>query len=193
MSQPIKIKRRQERQYSAHHLLLETAHRADKRADNQSPGWIYPILEAQTFSILAIESFANTVGDKLIPLWDDFESASILAKLRVICDHLSIPFDKDQEPWSTVRSMVCFRNLVVHAKPRLLIEERIFSQEEAEKREFERPESNLERQLTIGNARHYTKTAKKVRDTILQALTPEQAYGISTDGSFSHSQIYNQP
>jgi hypothetical protein len=183
------IQKHQERPYSAHHLLRDTAFRANEVAQKREPGWWFPALHAQVFSVLAIEAFCNTVGEKIIEDWRDYESASITAKLRTICGHLGIAYSREVEPWSAVRQMIAFRNLVAHAKPEDLVEDKVLTREQAEEQQFDRPESKLEKQLTLGNTARALKTCQDIIDIIQKPLDPETLYGISHDGCYSMSKL----
>jgi hypothetical protein len=61
----------------------------------------------------------------------------------------------------------CLSEQVVHAKPEPLETEEVMSREQYEKREFERPESKLERQLTPGYAARAVEASQGVMVIIL--------------------------
>ena len=101
MEQDDTIYAARERPFSAHHMFLGAARVALQDSKDKRPGWFYSNLIAITMSALAIEALCNTVGERIIDDWKDFESASPVAKLRLLCENLSIDFDKSLEPWSS--------------------------------------------------------------------------------------------
>jgi hypothetical protein len=85
-----------ERRFSAHHMLLGVARMFLEDAKSKRPGWFYAELAALTLSGLAVEAICNAVGERVFSTdWKDFESASPIAKLRLICDKLDVPFDRN--------------------------------------------------------------------------------------------------
>src|SRR3954471_2833467 len=110
-----KLKRTQERQFSAHHMLIRAAEIARDRGTEKKPGWMFDELSAMTFAALAIEALCNSIGDRVVPGWaKDFESASPNAKLRILSGRLGLEYDEDKEPWVGARELIKFRNLVAH-------------------------------------------------------------------------------
>src|ERR1700694_3892213 len=102
---------------------------------------------------LAIEAICNAVGDRVVTNWKDFESANPNAKLRLLCERLNVEYDKNQEPWSTVRWLLKQRNEIAHAKPQLVKEEHVWSRDEYDRRRQDCPLSDLERELSLDNAK----------------------------------------
>lgn len=185
------MKRTQERTFSAHHMLIQAAAHAKKAAAKKDPGWFYHLLATITFSALAIEAICNSVGERVVVDWQDFEGSSPNAKLRLLAERLSVPYSKLDEPWSTARQLVKFRNLIAHAKPEFIIEERVMTQDENEKRLFDQPKSKLETLITSGNADRALQAAEKIKDLFLQELTPDQKLGLTIDGWSGSTKVYN--
>ena len=127
MNSPRKVKRTQERHFSAHHMLIRAATIARDRAAEKNPGWFYDELAAMTFAALAIEALCNSIGERVVDDWNDFESARPAAKLRTIALRLGIEYAKNREPWPGVFQLLAFRNLVAHAKPELVVESKIMT------------------------------------------------------------------
>lgn len=177
-----KLKRIQERQFSAHHMLIRAASIANERAKKREPGWMFDELSAMTFSALAVEALCNSIGDKIVSDWDDFESASPNAKLRLLAERLGIKYNKDEEPWATARQLVKFRNLVAHAKPQVIVEEEIMTQEQYDKRLFDVPKSKLEKLITASNADRAVRIVEEIKDLLIGKMEPEQTLGLSVDG-----------
>ena len=181
MNRPTKLKRTQERNYSAHHMLIETARVANERAAKQEMGWSYDALTAILFSALAVEALANAFGERKVENWADFESSSPNAKLRVVAAAMKIPYDNELDLWAKIKWLVKFRNLVAHAKPKLIKEELMLTQEEVDKRLFDRPESKVESEITVANAEKAVRAVRYLKDILCAALPPEDFMGLATD------------
>src|SRR6478736_259908 len=94
------IRVRQDRNFCPHHVLIGVAKSALERAQKKEPGWLYDELVAMTFSAMALEALANAFGERLVVRWKDYESASPIAKLRVVATRLEIPLpDLEKNPW----------------------------------------------------------------------------------------------
>jgi len=171
----------EERYYSAHHTLLLIAEQSLKRAQEKQPGWFNDAFICITFSALAIEAMANAIGDRAIPDWSEFESASPTAKLRLLAEHLGLTYGK-AEPWSTIKWLAKFRNQVAHPKPELVTTEKIISESQRHERSGEPPDSKFERQITIENARRSFEAVYKAKRLLCAQLSPEISLGLETDG-----------
>ena len=182
MTKPRLLKRTQERTFSAHHMLLRAADRACDVATENAPGSLYDKLVAITLSALAMEALCNTVGERIVSDWQDFESSSPIAKLRLLAQHLAIDYRATTEPWESAQWLVKFRNKIAHAKPELVIEEIHLTQEQHDKRLFDIPESKLEKQITLGNAKRAVKAVTEIKRLLSQKVPPEHALGLYSDG-----------
>lgn len=178
-----KLKRIQERRFSAHHMLIRAAVIAMDRGKEKKPGWMFDELAAMIFAALAIEALCNSIGDRVIEDWDkDYESASPNAKLRILAKYLMIAYNKDKEPWRGARELIKFRNLVAHAKPQVILEEEIMTQEQYDSRLFDVPKSKLEKLITVSNAERAVRTVKKIKEVLIEKLRSEQKLGLMMDG-----------
>jgi hypothetical protein len=172
-----------ERHYSAHHALLEAASRQLEITSKQQPGWFYNALIAITFSALALEALSNAVGDRLIADWkDDFESCSPAAKTRLLTDKLGIAFEKKNEPWHTINWLGKFRNQIAHPKPEMLRTEEVIGQAKHSLLETDAPESRLEREVTLVNAKRAVAAVRELKAKFCEKIPIEQLEGIATDG-----------
>jgi len=189
MKAPPKLKRTQERHFSAHHMLIEVARVANERAVKQEPGWFYDALTTMTFSALAVEALCNSIGERKVEDWEDYESSSPNAKLRLLAGRLSINYKKSEEPWFTARWLIKFRNRIAHAKPEFIKEERLLTQEELDKRLFDRPDSKLEREITIANAARALEATTSLKNILCAAISPTEALGLFTDGWSGNTEI----
>lgn len=151
-------------------------------AEAKRPGWAYSQLTAITLSGLAVEAICNAVGERIVGDWKDFESANPNAKLRLLCERLQVPYDKNQEPWSTVRWLIRQRNAIAHAKPQLLEERHVWSRDEFDRLSKESPLSDLEKTLSLGNAKRALEAVKDVLSRITLAMSPEARFGLYADG-----------
>lgn len=174
---------RKERHYSAHHYLLHIARLALKDAEDNEQGRTNNQFICMTFSALAVEALANAFGERLISHWSrDFESASPVAKLRIISDKLEVPIDFEKPPWSTALWLKSFRNNVAHAKPKLIVEEEEVSHESYEKDFYTAPKSKLEKDITMDKARSAYKAVSDIQSILIKQLSDEVLEGLLSDG-----------
>lgn len=173
-----KILVERERPFSAHHMLRGAA--GDALSESQI-GFIHSPLVAIIMSALAIESLCNTIGDRIIADWNDFESSSPIAKLRIICDELDIDYDSNKEPWSTVVWLSKVRNKLAHPKPDQLNESYEWSEEESSANYNSRPESKLEKTLTKGNAERASERVHELKFLLCEHIPAEKAFGLAAD------------
>jgi post-segregation antitoxin (ccd killing protein) len=170
-----------ERRFSAHHMLLGAARMALQDAESKKPGWFYAELTALTLSGLAVEAICNAVGERVITDWKDFENASPIAKLRLICDKLGVSFDSNREPWSTARWLAKFRNEIAHAKPELVKESYVWTREEYDRWQAKEPKSGVERKITLGNAKRIVKRITEIKDLLCLRVPADEASGLYSD------------
>lgn len=179
MSDKVKVTRT--RRFSAHHMLIGAARAAVEDAERRQPGWFYSQVTAITLCGLAIEAICNAVGEATIPDWKDFASAGPNAKLRLLCERLSVKYDRHAEPWSSARWLSKQRNAIAHAKPQLVEEEHIWTREEYDKQRTDSPLSDLEREITLGNAQRAVRTAENVLLLLCERIPPEERFGLFSD------------
>ena len=184
MNPTARLKVTTERNFSAHHMLIGAARASLEDAKAKQPGWFYSELVAITLSALSIEAMCNAIGDRVIPDWKDFESSSPNAKLRLLCERLKVQYSKSEEPWVSARWLFKFRNLIAHAKPEFVREEKLFSREEYDNRSPEFPKSKLEKGVTLGNASRAVYAAEQIKDILCTRVPPEDAFGLYSDSSF---------
>lgn len=175
------IKVERERPFSAHHMLLAAARDALNYAENDSSKSSFAALTAITMSALAIEALCNAIGERVVPGWEDFESSSPKAKLRIICDELQIEYESEIEPWYTLIWLSGVRNKLAHAKPQLLNESHLWNEEEHNKRDGAKPESKLEKTMTIGNAKRAYEKITELKYILCKHIPPGNAFGLAAD------------
>jgi hypothetical protein len=180
MSDNVKVTLR--RNFSAHHMLTSAARVAIADAERKDPGWFLSELTAITMCALSIEALCNSLGEHIVRDWKDFESASPIAKLRLLCGKLGIPYVKDKEPWASLKWLHRFRNAIAHAKPEILKEEYVWTRQEYDTRPMDRPKSRLEKEITLGNAKRALRTAEEIKTILCDAIPAETRFGLYDDG-----------
>jgi hypothetical protein len=149
-------------------------------AQQEEVGSFNNALIALTLSALSIEAMSNAIGDRLIPRWADFESASPLAKVRLLAEHLHVEYAPDAEPWQTLQWLVKFRNRIAHAKPEKLRDEALVQGTGVEN--FgDRLESRIEGEVTPANARKAVDAVEAVKHLLCDRIPPEQRFGLNID------------
>jgi hypothetical protein len=189
-SQSKQIRIRRERDFKPHHLLiyaagvgLEHAEKVTKEEKGIST-WTPHELTAIIFSAFALEAIGNSFGDKFVKRWKDFESSSPIAKLRIVCTELKINPDFGREPWATALWLVTFRNGVAHAKPNLIKTDDIVSAGEYTFWHLHSdPQSKIEKQITLENARRAVKAIREILDQFYLKVKPDERGGLFFDGS----------
>jgi hypothetical protein len=171
-----------ERFYSEHHRLLRIARHSLDNAKKKEPGWADDEFLAITLSALAIEAICNAVGEKAVSGWGDFESCNPTAKARIVCTHLHIEYDSSREPWTTLRWLSKFRNLVAHPKAEMIAESKVVSEQEHEQGTHRTvPKSKLEKLVTLQNAENAIKAVDAAFSLFCEKLSVEDSFGISGD------------
>jgi len=172
---------KKERPFSAHHMLLGAARTALEDAADKKPGHFYSTLTSITMSSLAIEALCNAFGERVVSNWPDFESSSPKAKVRIICGELGIQYLAEEEPWSTVIWLGKFRNMIAHAKPELVSQNYTWTREEYEKKDGLKPESKIEKEITIGHAQRAYDQITNLKYLFCEKIPPGKAFGLAAD------------
>lgn len=180
-------RRVQERHYSAHHALLRVAGAELDRATKKQPGWFDSTFVVLTFSALAVEALSNAIGNRVVSDWNDFESASPNAKVRLLAERLGIPYTANSDPWRTVRWLGKFRNLVAHARPELVLNDKLITENEANERSTELPKSKLEREVTLANAKRAFEAVGQLKLLYCERIPVEDRFGLDSDGWLSRT------
>ncbi|MDQ8201234.1 hypothetical protein QEH56_23925 [Pelagicoccus enzymogenes] len=175
------------RPFHAHHLLIQSADHAWKISNEkgQIPKLSYMVVMLNC--AIATESICNSVGSILSSNWDEWMKT--LDKLELVCSLLQIDYKKDDEPWSTAGFLQAFRNDLVHAKPEI-VEKKTTMTEEAFERDFDFPESKLEKQITKGNAERAITGIKKIRDTLCLPVPAGKSFGLFAKSVSASTRIY---
>jgi len=186
----------QSRLFSAHHILISAAEAALKDAESKrgtrEPGWRCCVLTAITLSALSLESLFNLMGQNTFEDWkEDFESIPPRAKLRLLAIKLDLDYDKNKEPWINALWLLKFRNRIAHAKPEPLEEEKSITEQEYDRKMFCPPQSKLERDLTIRNAKRAIETFHLVREILWKKSPPGKGVGLYADMCVGSTSIQN--
>lgn len=163
-------------------MLLRVARFELAKAERKEAGWFDSTFVVLTFSALAIEALSNAIGDRVVPDWKDFESASPLAKVRLLAERLGLPYSSDNEPWKTIRWLGKFRNLVAHPKPEIILDDKLITERGADDRPFDPPKSKLEREVTVGNAKRAFDAVEKAKLLFCEKISAEERFGLYSDG-----------
>ncbi|HEY2338158.1 MAG TPA: hypothetical protein VGI18_12395 [Burkholderiales bacterium] len=180
--EPGLLRQSQERHYSAHNTFIHIALTELELAKPGMVGEFSHALVAITLSALAVEGLANAIGDRVIPEWSDFESAAPFAKLRLLADHLGLPYTSTTEPWSTLKWLCRLRNRLAHPKPEHVKQQKTVTQQEHESRSFVPPQSKLESEITEQNARRAVKAVEAIKYALAELVPMEQRFGLTSDG-----------
>jgi hypothetical protein len=168
------------RTYSAHHALQDIAARCADLSEKEEAGSFNNALVAITLSALSIEAMSNAIGDRIVPRWSDFESASPLAKVRLLAEHLQIEYIPDAEPWQSLQWLVKFRNRIAHAKPEKIVAESLVKGTGVEN--FgDKPESKTEAEVTPANARRAVHAVQTTKHMLCDHIPAEQRFGLNID------------
>lgn len=177
-----KVKVQRERRYAPHHTLLGAASMNLDLAKEKQDGWFYFEMAAMLFSGLALEALAHAFGSHFVPSWRDFESASPVAKLRIVCDTLEIDYNAESEPWSSARWLISFRNKLAHAKPEDIDVTEIMDLHAWEARwPTDRPDSKLEKEVTLGNAERAVEAANAIKLLFCGKLSGRDVRGLAVE------------
>lgn len=169
------------RPFSPHNLFLSAAREAIKLVESDSTKESLSSITAITMSALAIEALCNAVGERVVKDWPDFESSSPKAKLRIICDELEIDYDSSKEPWGTIIWLSKLRNNLAHGKPQLIEVEKTADRASYEKDQWDKPESKLEQQITIVNAKRAYEKVTEIKYLLSEKIPSEKSFGIAGD------------
>ncbi len=171
------------REFSAHNFLISSAFFNVREAEASAVGSFHHQLAAIVLSGLALEALCNAIGDRVIERWKDFETGNPIAKLRVLVQSLGVDYDAEVEPWSSAVWLYSYRNKIAHAKPCMLESEIAFaSHEAADAHVKEMPMSDLERFITLGNAKRALSGVERVRDLFCGHIEFSKTFGLHSDG-----------
>lgn len=129
-------------------MLLNAAARALESAKTKTEAFWWDWLSTILYCSLSIEAIGNTYGETFIPQWKHFETASPLAKIRLVAERCGLQPDFSQHPWAIVSELTRFRNAIAHAKLEDIEVDEVYPKEDYEKYLYNKPESKLEKMVT---------------------------------------------
>jgi hypothetical protein len=179
---PRKLERKQERFFSAHHLLLATAKAKLAEAEKSPLGRVQNVLIALSFASLFVEAYCNAVGVKMLEKqWDAQERNSPSHKVQFLRDFLSI-ISSDAEPWTTLIWLGKFRNRIAHPKPQPIDRTKLIDEPRNEQIGADMPKSAFENDLTLVNARRAIQAIESLRRLFFEKVPVDRQFGLYTDG-----------
>lgn len=182
MTEKPKLYRRiEERNYSAHHSLLAIAHQSLEKAE-AGVDEFHNAFICLAFCALTTEAMANAIGSQIIPEWKDFENLPPPSKIRLLAEHLQVPYHRGNEPWKTIKSLARFRNQLAHPKTELVRREKTISEAERHERSFEPPESSFERLINPAEARNALQALQSLKQLLCEKVPYELSLGLEADG-----------
>jgi hypothetical protein len=174
------VQRTQARDFSAHHILLNAARCSIQVAESSEVGRFNNCLVAMTMTALAVEALVNAVGKRIASDWDAFVWLRPEAKLQTLRTLLAYNGDLADPPWPALHEIKLFRDAIAHAKPEAISTSNIVKASEAHRVTF--PESELEKQITLHNAKRMFDAVEQLKMFLHSHLPDELRPGIYVDG-----------
>ena len=116
--------------------FAELSHAADmlmQTAQEHRKGNLYTALSSLLLRAFAFEAYLNHLGERHLNLWDASKQFRWFEKFKKICQRLNFTPDKSARPYSTLRPLFNFRNLMAHGKSETINEEREVNSQDADK------------------------------------------------------------
>jgi hypothetical protein len=171
-----------ERRFFPYSPFLESAnHFCGLMKSGECVYW-HDLLAATTLLALSVEALANTAGELLIPSFGDFESSSPKAKIRLICEATSIPYNPQKSPFAEVLYLLKVRNQIAHPKFQELryeSSEMPISEAQDHYAKFAAPLHPLEKVLTPEFAHQSLFAVSSLRDMLMGAVEPDKRFQVS--------------
>lgn len=186
----------QEREFFAHHGILLAALKAIEQAEATELGRFNQCLAAITMTAVAVEALANAVGSRVVDKlnWASWERRPTHDKIDDLVSRLGILKDTAKEPWTSLRDLAALREGIVHAKPEQIRCVRKLPKAAVDKEvHMKRPESSLERQITLGNAQRFYRAVTDLKGLFADALGESKRYGIYADMYHGSISMVSQP
>jgi hypothetical protein len=191
-TKPKRLRRKQERHYSAHNTFIRIARLELDKAKPKAPGWFNSAFITITFSALAIEALCNAVGDRIIPNWNNYERESPLKKVELLANHLNLGFSLNKEPWRTINWLSKLRNDLAHPKPERVVTDKIIVANEKNIDRVDAPDSKLEKEITVGKAGSAYRAVEELKIAFCENIPPEDSFGLFSDGWATSTEIHHE-
>jgi hypothetical protein len=187
-----KLKVQHIRHFHAYHQLLQTARMVLEDIKEGRRGSYHYQTIAITFSALALESIVNSFGEQFIDGWSDFETASPIAKLRIVFSHFDLDIDTKNDPLAAAIWLIKFRNKIAHAKPEQVKFDGELTEEQFEKIQYEPPKSKLEKTISLANAKRAVAAIETIKNMLCEQLSIEKIENFLHDGWHGSAKIINK-
>ncbi|KAA3609679.1 MAG: hypothetical protein D8M58_21540 [Calditrichaeota bacterium] len=120
-----------------------------KKTDNKYERFHY-IMTSMLFCSFTIEAYINHVGNTRLNFWGSIKkNIGPQEKLEILASIFNYKLDKGKKPFQTLKSIIKFRNLMVHAQSEVI-------SDYTDKNNPETPLSNWEKMVTQKNAENYS-------------------------------------
>lgn len=116
--------------------FAELSHAADtlmRTAREYRRGNLYTLLSSLLLRTFTFEAYLNHLGERILKLWDAKKHLRWFEKFTKICRRLNFTPSKSKRPYSTLRPLFNFRNLMAHGKSETIIEEKEVNSQDADK------------------------------------------------------------
>ena len=132
--------------------FAELSHAADmlmQTAQEYLRGNLYTALSSLLLRAFTFEAYLNHLGERHLKLWDARKQLRWFDKFNTICKRLNFAPDKSARPYSTLRPLFSFRNLMAHGKSETINEEIEVNSQDADK--YYWPQTEWEKFCTLEN------------------------------------------
>ena len=116
--------------------FAELGHAADilmQTAQEYPRGNLYTALSSLLLRAFTFEAYLNHLGERYLKLWDARKQLRWFDKFNSICTHLNFAPDTSARPYSTLRPLFGFRNLMAHGKSETINEETEVNSKDADR------------------------------------------------------------
>ena len=179
-SQPL-YRKTEKREFFAHHMLLHAASLSISEAEATQVGHFNKCLAAMTMTALAVEGLVNAVGSRVAIDWIEFEKLRPHEKIDALVSQLAIDLNANVNLWTTLRFLGKFRNQIAHPKPELIVKDSHLPESALNNTNFSTPQSKLEREITVGNARRVHDAVEQLKGVFTDAMPVDKRFGIYAD------------
>ncbi len=171
-----------ERHFLPVEMFLDPARKFVAKVKTDNPPLWPDLMAAASLLSLSLEALVNSLGPHLVNDFQDFDSASPVAKLRIIFEKLGLDFDKSRQPIADILDLARFRNKIAHPKYKKLTytSERLpIRQAQRLLRDESKTLRDLEKSVSPEALDKWLKALLLVSRSLLKALDPELQRGHS--------------
>ena len=104
-----------------------------------------------------------------------------MEKLDFYQSNHGLAYSPESEPWSSLKRISKFRNLIAHAKPEKIVSDETMSLKKFENKDDFGPQSKLETLVTLAFAKRSVQALEEIRDLICNEIDPYDAFSLRTD------------